>query len=114
MRRAAAIFCAPLAALALTACATAPLIPPSDTVVVAQGETTLDLAFNVPAKVYMAHVSTMDPGLKATVKPLLLRAGAIVQASDAAEVLGNETSMGAQIADAYALIGQAKAALGVH
>ena len=97
----------------LVACANRPLIPASSAVIVAEGETSLDLAYNVAAKAYLRQLPTMDPALKAKVKPLLLKAGGLVQAADGAEVLGNETSMAAQIADAMAIIGQVKSALGV-
>lgn len=98
----------------LSACKTpAALIPATDTVIVAEGETSLDLAYNVAAKAYLNQLPTMTPSVKAQVKPLLVKAGGLVQAADAAEVLGNETSMAGQISDALSIIGQAKSLLGV-
>lgn len=104
-----------LIAPGLSGCETHPLTPPDLAVPVAQGDAAVDLAFNVAAKAYLDQAPQLSAAAKARVKDLLLnKAYPLVQAIDAATILGNETSMPAQIADAMALIGQAKAALGVQ
>ena len=101
------------AAILLAGCASngGALLPASDQVPVAQGVATLDAAYNVVAKIYLSQVATMAPGLKAKIKPLLIRAYALDQAVDSGQLLAGETDMATQIADATALIIQAKAAL---
>lgn len=109
------VFVAPV----LSACggaAGAGLIPPSAEVQVAQGVSSLDLLYNTAGNAYLKDLATMDPTLKATVKPLLQEALPLVRAVDAAEKAGTATSpetITADTAQAIALIGQAKDALGV-
>jgi hypothetical protein len=100
-------------ALMLTACKTPSLIPPSETVIVAQAGTSVDAAYNVAAQAYLAALPTMPAATKATVKPLLVKAYGFVQAADAAEKLGDATTVAAQAGNAMALIAQIKSALGV-
>lgn len=101
------------AAPGLVACGQQQLIPAGDTVAVATGETVLDRSLNEALKYYLANASTYSADKKATLRPLIAKAGALVQACDAAEILGNESTMTAQIADAVTLIGQIKTALGM-
>jgi hypothetical protein len=96
----------------LSACATKPLAPPSLQLTLAQGDTSLDAAFNVVAKYYLTHVPT-DPAVKARAKRLLLQALAAVQAADAAETLGRADTVTAQVKAATSLLTQARALLGM-
>lgn len=100
------------AALSLGACATAPLVPVPDQTLALQADTTLDVAYNVAAKLYLAQVPTMDPALKAKVKPMVQKARALVVACDNGQLLGQATTMADQIALASQLIGDIKTALG--
>jgi hypothetical protein len=99
------------ACLALAACQTPSLIPPTATVAVAQGDASVDLAYNVVAQAYIAALPSMPASTKATVKPLLVKAYAAVQAADNAEKLGDATTLAAQVQSAETLIAEAKAAL---
>jgi hypothetical protein len=99
--------------LSLAACQTPSLIPPTATVAVAEAGTTLDAAYNVAAQAYVSQLPTMSASVKATVKPLLVKAYGYVQAADQGQVLGNATTVTAQAQAAMDLIAQAKAALGV-
>ncbi len=99
------------ACFALGACQTPSLIPPTATVAVAEAGTTLDALYNVTAQAYVSQLPTMPANVKATVKPLLVKAYGYVQAADQAQVLGDATSVAAQAQAAMALIAQAKAAL---
>jgi hypothetical protein len=101
-----------LAAGALTACAS--IIPPTGTVVVAQGDTSLDAAYNVAAQAYLAEEGSMPSDQKATVKLLLTKAYPYLVAADKAEALGDATTVTAQAGAAMALISQAKVALGTQ
>lgn len=94
------------ACLALTACGS--LIPAKATVAVAQGDTSLDLAYNAVAQVYLAALPSMTPALKAQVKPVLVKAYAAVQAADNAEKLGDAAGLAAQAQAAELLITEAK------
>ncbi len=96
----------------LPGCATKPLIPPTLTVVVAQGDTTVDAIYNAVAKVYLAKAPTMAPALKAKLKPILASAYKAVAAADAAEILGDANTVTAQVQAAGGFIAQAKALLG--
>lgn len=93
-------------------CANIPLLHGSTQVVVAQGETTLDLAYNVAAKAYLAQLPTMAPATKAKVKPILVKAHQLVKAADQAEAVGNAAGLADQIGQATQLIAQAKSLLG--
>ena len=100
-------------AFALTACAVNPIIPPVAAVPVAQLGTSIDLAYNVAAKAYISQLPTMPANVKATVKPLLVKAYPFVVASDKAQALGDAATVEVQAQAAMALIAQAKIALGV-
>jgi hypothetical protein len=100
-----------LACVALAACQTPALIPPSATVGVAEAGTSVDLAYNAVAQVYIAALPSMPAATKATVKPLLVKAYAAVKAADNAQALGDATTLEAQVQSAESLIAQAKAAL---
>jgi hypothetical protein len=97
--------------LSLAACQTPSLIPPNATIPIAQGDASVDLAYNVVAQAYLAALPTMPASTKAIAKPLLVKAYAAVQAADNAERLGDATTLAAQVQSAEALIVQAKAAL---
>lgn len=99
--------------LSLGACATGPLVPPSDTVVLAQGETGLELGYNVAAKAYKSRAPTMAPALKARLKPILADAFAAIRAAATAELLGDATAIDTQVKGATALIAQANSLLGI-
>ncbi|HEY5411107.1 MAG TPA: hypothetical protein VIJ94_10320 [Caulobacteraceae bacterium] len=104
----------PIAIAAMLAgCATQPLIPPSTQVVVAEGVTTMDAAYNVVAKSYLKQAPTMAAAKKAQAKPLLAKIYQLISAIDAGETLGTSTSMADQITQATQLIAQAKSLLGV-
>ena len=99
-----------IGALMLTACATPSVIPPSATVAVAQGDASVDLAYNALAQAYLTAAPSLPAATKATVKALLAQAYAAVQAADNAERLGDATTLAAQVQSAEALLAQAKAA----
>lgn len=100
-----------LAALALAGCQTPSLIPPTAQVGVAEAGTSVDLAYNAVAQVYIAALPTMPAATKAEVKPLLVKAYAAVQAADNAQTLGDATTLATQVQSAEALIAQVKADL---
>lgn len=100
------------ACAALGACQTPALIPTSDTLAVVQGDTSVDLAYNTVAQIYLSALPTMPASTKATVKPILAQAYAAVQAADNAEKLGDATTLTTQVQAAEALIAQAKQDLG--
>lgn len=100
-------------ALALSACATKPLVPPSATVAVAQGETTLEATYHALAGVYLSRAATMDPALKARLKVLLADGYKATLAAQDAERLGNAADLDTQVRAATALFGQVKTLLGV-
>lgn len=102
-----------LAAIALTGCATTPLVPEANQTIVLQTDTSLDLLYNTAARIYLSQVPTMDPALKAKVKPMLQKARSLVAACDNGQLLGAATSMVDQIGEATALIGNVKSLLGV-
>jgi hypothetical protein len=97
----------------LAGCTTVPLIPPSATTTGAQADASLDALYNVAATAYEQQLPTMSSSVKATVKPLLVKAYPLVVAADKAEALGDATTLAAQISAATALIVQAKTALGI-
>jgi hypothetical protein len=99
------------AALTLSACTTAPLLSPSSEVLAVQGDTSLDAAYNAAAQVYLAELPTMPAPTKATLKPMMVRAYALVQAADTGTLLTGETTVAGEITDAETLIAQVKAAL---
>jgi hypothetical protein len=95
-----------LAVLCLAACNTT-----STQVAIAQGDTTIDAAYNTAAQAYLAAVPNMPAATKAEVKPLLVQAYAYVQAADAAAKVGDAATESAQAAQASALISQIQADL---
>lgn len=97
----------------LAACATTPSLTPA-TLTVAQGVTSLDLAYNIAAKAYLKQAPTMPAGVKAKIRPLLQKALPYVQAADQAEKIGDAVAIGAATVSAMILIGQADASLGVR
>lgn len=88
----------------LTACSTAPLVPPSAQVVALQGDTSLDLAYNVAAQTYIAVLPSLSPALKGKLKPELIRAYALVKAVDSGEVIAGQASLVEEIGAASSLI----------
>ena len=98
------------AVIASSACNTTPLVPPTAQVAVVQGDTSVDLAFNVVAMAYLKAAPALPPTTKAKVKTLLASAYAAVQAADNAERLGDATTLAAQVQSAESLLAQAKAA----
>ncbi len=103
-----------LAGVMLSGCATgqAPRPVPA-AVAIAQGETTLEAAYNVVAHVYLNRAPSMDPALKAKLKPLLAKAYTATQLAATAEKMGGASAFDDQIKDAADLIAQAKSLLGV-
>ena len=96
--------------LALAACQTPALIPQNATVAVAQGDASVDLAYNAVAQAYLTAAPNLPAATKAQVKPLLAKAYVAVQAADTAERLGDATTLAAQVQSAETLLAQAKAA----
>lgn len=102
------------ASMALAGCALIqqkPLTPATLELPLAQTDAGIDAVYNTVAKVYLAQAPTMDPALKAKVKPLLQQAYKAVAAADAAELLGDAATLQSQIDAATSLISQAKALL---
>lgn len=99
------------AALALSACGTAPLTPPAASVPILQADTALDATYNVAAHAYISLEATLTPSVKATVKPLMAQLYTAVSAADTAQRLGDATTMQAQISLAGSLYAQLKPVL---
>jgi hypothetical protein len=98
--------------LALAACQTPALIPPTATVAVAEAGTTLDDLYNKAAQIYLATYTVLPAAQKAIVKADFAKAYAAVQLADSAQTLGNSTTLTADISAAEGLIAQAKTDLG--
>lgn len=101
-------------ALTLTltgACASQPITPPSLEIPLLQGDTSLDGLYHAAANAYLAQVPTMDPGVKATLKPLMIRFYTAVSVADAAQRLGDANTLAAKIGEASALYAQIKPVL---
>ena len=103
-----------LAGVMLSGCVTgqAPKPVPA-AVALAQGETTLEAAYNVVARIYLNRAPTMNPALKAKLKPLLAQAYVATQMAAVAEKMGAANAFDDQIKNAAALITEAKTLLGV-
>jgi hypothetical protein len=99
------------ASLALVACQTNPITPPSVEVAVLQADTGLDATYNTAAQTYLAVKDSLPADVHAQAKALLIRAYQVVQAADAAQKLGDATTFNQQFAQASALIGQVQALL---
>jgi hypothetical protein len=95
----------------LTACNTAPLVPPSSQVVAAKADYVFALAVNTAQNAYLDEVSTLSPATKAEVKPILDKALAAALAARSAEKLGDAATLADQASAAMALAGQAWAIL---
>lgn len=94
------------AALALSGCASQPIIPPSASVALLQGDTTLDASYNLAAHAYLRQAATLPPDLKHTIKSTLIAYYFATQAADKAQALGDADTLQAKIADASALYHQ--------
>lgn len=104
----------PLACLSLAGCAQlSGLLNPSAStqVVIAQGDASIDEAYNIAAQAYLAALPSMSASTKATVKPLMIKAYAAVQAADAAATAGSSSDLAAKITAATQAINDARAAL---
>jgi hypothetical protein len=95
------------AALSLAACASGT----STTLAIAEGDTSVDVAYNGAAQAYLAALPTMSASTKATVKPLLVKAYAAVQLADAAAAKGDSATVSAQLTAVTALAAQIAADL---
>lgn len=103
----------PILFLALSACATHPIVPPQDQLAVAKGETGLEIAYNTAASLYLQKVAdgSLSPADHATAKRVLQQWLAALHALRTAESLGNAQDMATQLADVTRLAGQAAAIL---
>jgi hypothetical protein len=77
-----------------------------------QGDTTLDLAWNTAMKLWIANGPAASDATKATIRPLIPKGYALVQAADSGQLLAGETSLGAEIAEAQTIITSISAAAG--
>lgn len=97
------------ASLACTACATAPIVPVQDTIVVVKVETGIEYGYNTAARLYLKQVSTgqLTGDRKAQAKALLQKALSVIHAIRAAERLGDASSVASQAASLNDLLNQA-------
>lgn len=95
-------------ALTLAACASAPIVPPSASVAVLQGDTALDASYHTAADAYLSQAASLDPATKASVKAVFAAFYTAVSAADAAQRLGDANTLAAKTADALALYAQLK------
>lgn len=97
----------------LGACTTAPIVPPSDQVILSQGETSLELAYNTAATLYLQKIGdgSLTGSDKATAKAILQKWLAALHLLRTAEKAGDATTINAQLTAIPALASQAMAVL---
>ncbi|MGI8839743.1 MAG: hypothetical protein ACR2F8_02995 [Caulobacteraceae bacterium] len=103
-----------VACAAIAGCAnfsTAPLVPASDQVAVAQGEGALETTYNIGAQAYLAALPHLSAATKAKTKPEMIRAYQALTAARAAEALGDAATAAAQAQALGDLIAEVKADL---
>jgi hypothetical protein len=103
----------PLAAGPLAACASAPLVPPDKTMLVAQSETGFELAYNTADSTYLAGLKNgaVTPARRALLKPLLQKWRKAILALRVAERLGDATELATQASAILELRKQVEALL---
>lgn len=102
-----------IAALCVGGCNTAPIVPPSDQVILSQGETSLELAYNTAATLYLQKIGdgSLASSDKATAKAILQKWLAALHLLRTAEKAGDATTISAQLAAIPVLASQAMAIL---
>lgn len=106
------ILAAPIAALALVACNTTPIVPPGPPQVdVAKAEYSLEVAFNAVGSAYLQFGDQLSPADHQTAKMALLEAGDALKAARTAEQIGDGGTFAIQFANFVRLYNQVKALL---
>jgi hypothetical protein len=100
-----------VAALALGACVTKPLLPPSAQTVTYQGTASVEVSFDVGRQLFVKYGARLSPANHAKAVALIKEISGAIDTAEAAETLGDDVTVAAQVQDAGALIAQLRGLL---